>query len=137
MCHICFTSTTVDSWSRFRVHAVIFHRVSAPLNSWPVFVSRSDAGPSCHIRLSVCGFLWPRACREDGQTATQNKISHTHTAERKRMRTRGTERQRRNEEKAYYQQTDGPPNSQWPHGDLEGQLFAPPGYQRRREGRGA
>lgn len=46
------------------------------------------------------------------------------------------ERERMNEEKAYYQKTDGPPNSQQSQRDEEGQRFAPPGYQRREEGRG-
>lgn len=118
MCHIYFVSTAMDSWSGFRVHTVIFQHASVPLNSQPVFVSRSDA--VSHTRslcLSASFYVFvPAQGKTDRKPSKTKAESNTHDTERKRKRTRGTERERRNEEKAYYQQTDGPPIHSGPAG---------------------
>lgn len=80
MCHIYFVSTAMDSWSGFRVHTVIFQHASVPLNSQPVFVSRSDA--VSHTRslcLSASFYVFVRA---QGETAFQNKSRIKHTRHR-------------------------------------------------------
>lgn len=103
-------STAMDSWSGFRVHTVIFHHVSAPRNS--LFLSRSYAASvsaSFYVFVCVC-------VRAEWKTDKQ-KWNQTHNAERKKCR-RGNERvrERMNEEKAYYQKTDGPPIHSGPTG---------------------
>lgn len=63
-------STTMDSWSRFRVHAVIFHQVSVPLNSQPVFVS---------VCLSVSFYGLVRAPGRTDRQPHNTRIRHTHS----------------------------------------------------------
>lgn len=77
-----------------------------------------------------------RAEGKERRETLQNKSNAEKKGDMVRKTRAERERERMNEEKAYYQKTDGPPNSQWPHGDVEGPLFAPPGYQHHGEGRG-
>lgn len=69
-----------------------------PPNSQPVFFSRSDA-----VSLFICLFhiYW-------GENRQETKVESNTTVYKKR--------ERRNEEKAYYQQTDGPPFHSGPTG---------------------
>lgn len=83
-----------------------------------MFVSRSDV--VSHTRslcLSASFYVFVRAQGKTDRKPSKTKAeSNTHDTERKRKRTRGTEREWRNEEKAYYQQTDGPPIHSGPAG---------------------
>lgn len=84
-----------------------------------MFVSRSNAvlrtGSLClsasfHVFVCACG-------GEDGQKTFQNKKSNqTHRGRRSGDEGKERERERMNEEKAYYQKTDGPPIHSGPTG---------------------
>lgn len=80
----------------------------------PVFVSRSDAvshSRSLCLSASFYVFVCVRAEGKTDRKTFQNK-SRIKEEERKRGRARG----RMNEEKAYYQKTDGPPIHSGPTG---------------------
>lgn len=130
ICHVYFMSTAMDSWSGFRVHTVIFHHVSAPRNS--LFFIQKLCGLCVGIFLCLCVCVC--ACRvEDRQTKVESNTQRREEEVQKRER----ESERKDEwRESLLPENRWPPNSQWPHGDLEGQLFAPPGYQRCREGWG-
>lgn len=89
----------MDSWSGFRVHTVIFQRASVP-SQLPasVFVQKRRG-----LSLFICLFrvYW-------GENRQKTKVESNTTVYKKR--------ERRNEEKAYYQQTDGPPFHSGPTG---------------------
>lgn len=130
MCHVYFVSTAIDRWSGFRGYTVIFRHVSIPLNSSGACVYVQKQRCLLHqISLSVCVF----SCLGN-ESETEKNPSKTKVESNKHREDEGRERERLNEEKAYYQKTDGPPIHSGPTGDLEGQLFAPPGYQHCREG---
>lgn len=94
----------MDSWSGFRVHTVIFHHVSAP----PKLTASVRIQKLCG--LSVCLHL-PDSSRgrRTGEPSKTKVDSNDTTRKTKR-------RERRSEEKAYYQQTDGPPIHSGPAG---------------------
>lgn len=92
-------------------------------------MSRSNAASRTRsLCLSASFHVWGMRARQ------REKPSKTKVESNKHREDEGRERERLNEEKAYYQKTDGPPIHSGPTGDLEGQLFAPPGYQHCREG---
>lgn len=68
MCHISFMSTATDSWSGFRVHAVIFQRASVPSQlTASVFVRKRG-------RLSV--YLSPSHLSGRKETEHKSGIKH-------------------------------------------------------------
>lgn len=109
MCHVYFMSTAMDSWSGFRVHNVIFRHVSVP-STRSVCVQKqcSDSSVCLRLFLSVC------VRREEN--LPKQKSNQTRDTDRKKTWRRGSERERMNEEKAYYQKTDGPPIHSGPTG---------------------
>lgn len=137
MCHVYFMSTAMDSWSGFRDHAVIFHHVSVPLNSQ--CLCPEAMRPLVHRSpWSVCVFFCVAVRGREKKTLRQNQKAESNTERGKTRRRGGKEREKRKGEwrESLLPENRWPPNSQWPHGDLEGQLFAPPGYQRCGEGWG-
>lgn len=91
MCHVYFMSTAMDSWSGFRVHTVIFHHVSVPLNSqrWSQCLY-PEAMRSLAPDLSVCLRLFMSfvcACGgEDGQKNLPKQKVESNTRRKKKWR---------------------------------------------------
>lgn len=117
MCHVRSPSTAMDSWSGFRVHAVIFHHVSVlPLKLQCLYPGATRPPPphlpwfSCLLCVCVC--VW-RARQTDKNVPPKKK--NTSGIEQRGEEDEG-ERERMNEEKAYYQKTDGPPIHSGPTG---------------------
>lgn len=52
MCHIYFMSTAMDSWSGFRVHAVIFQCASVPSQLTASVFLQKRRGLSVYLSLS-------------------------------------------------------------------------------------
>lgn len=99
MCHICFMSTAMDSWSGFRGHAVIFRRASVPSQTpSQCFCPEGTRSPCLSVFFASIG----------GKNRQKAKVESNTTVYKRR--------ERRNEEKAYYQQTDGPPFHSGPTG---------------------
>lgn len=117
MCHVYFMSTAMDSWSGFRVHTVIFHHVSVPQNSQTSVCIQKQCGLSCHcVFLQLC--VWVRRGTRD-KTASLVKQQQNQTyrdREEEGVEKSERERERMNEEKAYYQKTDGPQFTAAPQG---------------------
>lgn len=68
MCHIYFMSTAMDSWSGFRVHAVIFQRASAPSQLTASVFVQKRLGLSVYLSFS----------RLLGRKQTENKSGIKH-----------------------------------------------------------
>lgn len=112
----------MDSWSGFRDHAVIFHHVSVPLNSQCLCPEAMPSLVRGSPRLSASFCVAVRG-GEDGRQKNPSdepkKAEIKHGAEEdeeKRGKQGERERERVNEEKAYYQKTDGPPIHSGPTG---------------------